>query len=185
MYSEINSDRSRSLFFYAIYGIIIFMKESKKKVIMAMSGGVDSSVSAALLEKAGFDVTGVFMKCWSEEEVKTGVCTAEEDERWARMAAAKIGIPFYSVDLVEEYRQRVVDYFTSEYAAGRTPNPDVMCNREIKFGVFYDWAINEFGADYIATGHYARINLGGEVFTTNFLSLCIHNCPGLLLNIFI
>ena len=131
---------------------------AKKRVICAMSGGVDSSVSAALLKKAGFDVTGVFMKCWSEDEVKTGVCTAEEDERYARMAAAKIGIPFYSVDLVREYKQKVVDYFTSGYAAGRTPNPDVMCNREIKFGVFYDWAIEEFGADCIATGHYARLS---------------------------
>jgi tRNA-specific 2-thiouridylase len=121
-----------------------------------MSGGVDSSVSAALLKKDGWDVTGVFMKCWSEDEVRTGVCNAEEDERYARMAAAKIGVPFYSVDLVKEYKRKVVDYFTAEYAAGRTPNPDVMCNREIKFGVFYDWAINEFGADYIATGHYTR-----------------------------
>jgi len=133
------------------------MARKNKKIICAMSGGVDSSVSAALLKKAGFDVTGVFMKCWSEDEVKTGVCTAEEDERYARMAAAKIGIPFYSVDLVKEYKQKVVDYFTAEYAAGRTPNPDVMCNREIKFGAFYDWAMNEFGVDYIATGHYARV----------------------------
>lgn len=133
------------------------MAQKKKKVIMAMSGGVDSSVSAALLKGGGFEVSGVFMKCWSEEEVKTGVCTAEEDERYARMAAAKIGIPFYSIDLVDEYSQKVVDYFTSQYAAGSTPNPDVMCNREIKFGVFYDWAVNEFGADYIATGHYTRL----------------------------
>ncbi len=139
--------------------IIKFMKMNmrKPKIIVAMSGGVDSSVSAALLNEGGFSVTGVFMKCWSEDEVKTGVCTAEEDERYARMAAAKIGIPFYSVDFVREYKQKVVDYFTAEYAAGRTPNPDVMCNREIKFGVFYDWAMKEFGADYIATGHYSRL----------------------------
>lgn len=128
----------------------------KPRVVVAMSGGVDSSVSAALLKKEGLDVTGVFMKCWSEDEVKTGVCTAKEDERYARMAAAKIRVPFYSVDLVKEYKQKVVDYFTAEYASGRTPNPDVMCNREIKFGVFYDWAIKEFGADYVATGHYVR-----------------------------
>ncbi|MFY9457379.1 MAG: tRNA 2-thiouridine(34) synthase MnmA [Candidatus Spechtbacterales bacterium] len=133
------------------------MNKDKKKIIVAMSGGVDSSVSAALLKRAHFDVTGVFMKCWSDEEAKTGVCTAEEDERYARMAAAKIGVPFYSVDLVKEYKQGVVDYFVSEYAAGRTPNPDVMCNREIKFGVFYDWATQKFGADYMATGHYARL----------------------------
>ena len=136
------------------------MEIDKKKIIVAMSGGVDSSVSAALLKGEGWDVTGVFMKCWSEDEVKTGVCTAEEDERYARMAAAKVEIPFYSVDLVREYKQKVVDYFTAEYAAGRTPNPDVMCNREIKFGVFYDWAINDFRADYIATGHYARLEGG-------------------------
>ncbi|MBI1888510.1 MAG: tRNA 2-thiouridine(34) synthase MnmA [Candidatus Spechtbacteria bacterium] len=123
----------------------------------AMSGGVDSAVSAALLKKAGFDVAGVFMKCWSEDEVRTGVCTAEEDEMWARRAAAKIGIPFYSVDLVKEYKKRVVEYFVREYKAGRTPNPDVMCNKEIKFGMFYDMAMKEFTADYVATGHYARI----------------------------
>lgn len=134
--------------------------ERNRRVIVAMSGGVDSSVSATLLKKEGWDVMGVFMKCWSEDEAKTGVCTAEEDERYARMAAAKIGISFYSVDLVEEYKKKVVDYFISEYDAGRTPNPDVMCNREIKFGVFYDLAMNEFRADYVATGHYARLKGG-------------------------
>ena len=140
----------------------------KKKVICAMSGGVDSSVSAAILNKKGYNVTGVFMKCWQAELANspaklgwdTKPCSAEEDEMWARRAAAKIGIPFYSVDLVGEYKDRVFDYFIAEYKAGRTPNPDVMCNREIKFGVFYDWAINEFGADYIATGHYARLRQG-------------------------
>ncbi len=127
-----------------------------KRVIVAMSGGVDSSVSAALLKKSGYDAIGVFMKCWSSEP-----CSAEEDETWARRAAARIGMRFYSVDLVAEYKNRVFDYFITEYKAGRTPNPDIMCNREIKFGVFYDWAISEFGADYIATGHYARLELGG------------------------
>jgi len=127
----------------------------KKKVICAMSGGVDSSVSAALLKKDGYDVAGVFMKCWD-----TKSCSAEEDEMWARRSAAKIGIPFYSVDLVNEYKQRVFDYFIEGYKAGLTPNPDVMCNREIKFGAFYDWAVDEFGADYIATGHYARLKNG-------------------------
>lgn len=136
------------------------MTSRNKKVIVAISGGVDSSVSAALLKEAGFGVGGVFMKCWSASQYAESPCTAEEDERWARRAAARIGIPFYSVDLVKEYKQRVVDYFVAEYKAGRTPNPDVMCNREIKFGVFYDWAINEFGADYIATGHYARLKGG-------------------------
>lgn len=138
------------------------MIKKQKKVICAMSGGVDSSVSAALLRKRGFDVTGVFMKCWQDDVGFTkphiGQCTAEEDERYARMAAAKIGIPFYSVDLVKEYKKRVVEYFVSEYKAGRTPNPDVMCNKEIKFGMFYDMVTEEFGADYVATGHYARVS---------------------------
>lgn len=148
-----------------------------------MSGGVDSSVSAALLKEAGFDVSGIFMKCWSEEEVRTGVCTAQEDEKWARRAAAKIGIPFYAVDFVKEYKRKVVDYFVAEYKAGRTPNPDVMCNREIKFGVFYDWAINEFGADYVATGHYARLNRGYEdkVFTSGSFSPRQRGAPRLRL----
>lgn len=127
-----------------------------------MSGGVDSSVSAALLKEAGYDVVGVFMRCWS---VRSGImpeeCSAEEDEHWARRAAFALNIPFYSVDLVREYKNRVVDYFVSEYRAGRTPNPDVMCNEQIKFGVFFDKAINDFGADYIATGHYARLRREG------------------------
>ena len=134
--------------------------ERSRRVIIAMSGGVDSSVSAALLKEAGFDVVGIFMKCWSEEEVKTGVCTAEEDERWARRAALKIGIPFYTVDLVKEYREKVVEYFVREYEVGLTPNPDVMCNKEIKFGLFYDMAMREFGADLVATGHYSRVKNG-------------------------
>lgn len=137
-------------------------KNKDVKVIVAMSGGVDSSVSAALLKEQGYDVVGVFMRCWNADDFKQGECTAEEDEYWARRAAQKIGIPFYSVDLVDEYKNRVVDYFVGEYAAGRTPNPDVMCNNEIKFGVFYDKVINEFGADYIATGHYARVRHTGE-----------------------
>ncbi|MEX0877953.1 MAG: tRNA 2-thiouridine(34) synthase MnmA [Candidatus Spechtbacterales bacterium] len=134
------------------------------KVVVAMSGGVDSSVSATLLKEQGYDVVGVFMRCWNADDASASSaqalagCTAEEDEYWARRAAQTIGIPFYSVDLVDEYKARVVDYFVSEYGAGRTPNPDVMCNNEIKFGVFYDKAINDFGADYMATGHYARIS---------------------------
>lgn len=128
-----------------------------KKVVVGMSGGVDSSVSAALLKKAGFDVIGAFMRCWNVDDFTAGECTAEEDEYWARRAAATIGIPFYSFGLVAEYKKRVVDYFVREYRAGRTPNPDVMCNEQIKFGVFFDKVINELGADYMATGHYARV----------------------------
>ncbi|MDX1608092.1 MAG: tRNA 2-thiouridine(34) synthase MnmA [Candidatus Spechtbacterales bacterium] len=138
------------------------MNKKDTKVIVAMSGGVDSSVSAALLKEQGYDVRGVFMRCWNADDFKAGECTAEEDEYWARRAAGAIGIPFYSVDLVKEYKARVVDYFVKEYSAGRTPNPDVMCNNEIKFGVFYDKVIEDMGADYIATGHYARVERKGD-----------------------
>jgi len=139
----------------------------KTKVIVAMSGGVDSSVSAALLKRDGFDVTGMFMKCWAASAESYGepsaplknfenTCTADDDERMARLAAEKIGIPFYSINLVKEYKKRVVEYLLDGYRQGITPNPDVMCNREIKFGLFFEKAM-ELGADYVATGHYARL----------------------------
>jgi len=137
------------------------MTSKSDKIIVAMSGGVDSSVSAALLKKAGFHVTGIFMKCWDDESMEE--CTAQEDEQWARMAASHLNIPFYSVDLVKEYKDRVVKYFVSGYKAGITPNPDVMCNKEIKFGMFHDLAMHEFGADYVATGHYARLQGNREI----------------------
>ena len=132
-------------------------KNSKNKVVVALSGGVDSAVSAALLKRDGFDVTAVFMKCWDDPDMKFG-CTAEEDEREARRVAAHLDIPLYTFDLVEEYREHVIDYFVGEYARGRTPNPDIMCNKEIKFGAFFKKATEDMGADYVATGHYARIS---------------------------
>jgi len=118
-----------------------------------MSGGVDSSVSAALLKRAGFEVIGVFIRVW---EPSGFVCRWREERREARRAAAHLDIPLSTLDLSREYKKRVVDYFIAEYKSGRTPNPDVMCNKHIKFGVFYDWAMKN-GADFVATGHYAQI----------------------------
>ncbi|MBI1974937.1 MAG: tRNA 2-thiouridine(34) synthase MnmA [Parcubacteria group bacterium] len=135
--------------------------KKKETVFCAMSGGVDSSVAAALLQEAGFDVVGVFMYNWHQAEMLTcrniemSRCPWEEDQESARQAAAKIGIPFYTWDFSEEYKNRVVNYMVSGYAAGETPNPDVMCNKEIKFGLFLEKA-KRMGADYIATGHYVR-----------------------------
>ena len=114
--------------------------KTNAKVIVAMSGGVDSSVSDAFLTKAGFDVTGIFMKCWSSEDPFGEHCTSTDDERMARLAAAKIGIPFYSINLIEEYKKRVVDYMLAGYKKGITPNPDVMCNKESRFGLFFETA---------------------------------------------
>ncbi len=118
-----------------------------------MSGGVDSSVSAALLLEQGYDVTGVFIKVWQPDFIE---CTWKEDRLDALRVAAQLGIPFVTLDLEKEYKQGVIDYMIEEYRIGRTPNPDVMCNREVKFGAFWRWA-KEQGADYIATGHYAQV----------------------------
>jgi tRNA-uridine 2-sulfurtransferase len=133
--------------------------KNKARVIVAMSGGVDSSVSAALLKSGGFDVTGMFMRCWSADDPFGENCSTNDDERMARLAAEKIGIPFYSVNLIQGYKKRVVQYLLDGYKKGITPNPDVMCNKEIKFGLFFDKAM-ELGADYVATGHYARLYEG-------------------------
>ena len=132
------------------------MDKSKIKVCIGLSGGVDSSVAAYLLKKEGYDVFAMFMQNWHEADATLhGDCEWEEDRFVAEMVARKIGIPFYFVDLSRTYRQRVVDYMFDEYAKGRTPNPDVLCNREIKFDAFLEVAI-KYGADYVATGHYCR-----------------------------
>lgn len=127
-----------------------------KKVFVGLSGGVDSSVSAALLKDAGALVSGVFIKGWYPPGMP---CSWSTDRRDAMRVAAKLHIPFTTLDAEKEYKEGVIDYLLKEYAAGRTPNPDVMCNREVKFGAFYAYA-KERGADFIATGHYARMKNG-------------------------
>ena len=126
------------------------------KVCVGLSGGVDSSVAALLLKQQGYDVFALFMQNWHDASTTLhGDCEWEEDRFVAELVARKIGIPFYFVDLSKEYRQRVVDYMFDEYEKGRTPNPDVLCNREIKFDAFLKRAV-KLGADYVATGHYCR-----------------------------
>lgn len=124
----------------------------KQKVFVGMSGGVDSSVSAALLKEAGYDVTGVFLKVWQPDFLP---CNWKEERLDAMRVAAVLDIPFLTIDLEKEYKQEVVDYMIAEYRRGRTPNPDVMCNKEIKFGAFLKKAL-AMGADAVATGHYAQ-----------------------------
>jgi len=150
---------------------------NKKSVYVGVSGGVDSSVSAYLLKQAtpnnfeklfgrptpkgfsGYDVTGVFIRVWYPDFLE---CNWKNERRDAMKVCAELGIPFKELDLEDVYKKEVADYMISEYKAGRTPNPDVMCNKYVKFGGFFDWAINE-GADYVATGHYARISSGDEI----------------------
>ncbi|MEZ7993107.1 MAG: tRNA 2-thiouridine(34) synthase MnmA [Flavobacteriaceae bacterium] len=127
-----------------------------KRVIVGLSGGVDSSVTAYLLKEQGYEVIGLFMKNWHDDSVTiSNECPWLEDSNDALIVAEKLGIPFQVVDLSEQYKERIVDYMFDEYEKGRTPNPDVLCNREIKFDVFMDIALN-LGADYVATGHYCR-----------------------------
>lgn len=128
---------------------------SQIRVVVGMSGGVDSSVTAYLLKEQGYDVIGIFMKNWEEKD-ENGVCTATEDYQDVQRVAEQIGIPYYSINFEKEYWDRVFTYFLEEYKKNRTPNPDVMCNKEIKFKAFLDYAM-ELGADYLATGHYARV----------------------------
>lgn len=129
----------------------------KPLVYVAMSGGVDSSVAAALLKERGFDVVGVFMKPWQPKI--DNFCLWKEDRRDAMRAASTLGIPLLTWDFSKQYKKAVTDYMIREYKAGRTPNPDVMCNREIKFGIFFDKALKA-GADFIATGHYVLLKDG-------------------------
>jgi tRNA-specific 2-thiouridylase len=131
------------------------MNQAKKRVYIGMSGGVDSSVAAALLHDKGHDVVGVYMKNWSQD-LPGHHCPWEEDYKDAKRVAVKLGIDFKMFDFQTQYKQKVVDYMIDEYKAGRTPNPDVMCNQEIKFKLFLDTAL-ENGADMIATGHYSRV----------------------------
>ncbi len=128
----------------------------KKRVVVGLSGGVDSSVAASLLLEQGYEVIGVFMKNWHDESVTlSGECPWQADSTDAVMVAAKLGIPFVTLDFSKEYYERIVTYMFDEYGKGRTPNPDVLCNREIKFDLFVQ-AADKLGADYVATGHYCR-----------------------------
>jgi tRNA-uridine 2-sulfurtransferase len=128
----------------------------KKRVVVGLSGGVDSSVAAYLLKEQGYDVIGMFMKNWHDDSVTiSNECPWLDDSNDAMIVAQHLGIPFQAIDLSTEYKERIVDYMFVEYKAGRTPNPDVLCNREIKFDVFLDAAV-KLGADFVATGHYCR-----------------------------
>ena len=131
-----------------------------KTVIVGMSGGVDSSVAALLLKQQGYNVIGVFMKNWEEKD-EDGVCTSTSDYEDVISVCDRIGIPYYTVNFTREYWDRVFTYFLDEYKRGRTPNPDVLCNKEIKFKAFLDFAMRS-GADLLATGHFARLQKSGD-----------------------
>lgn len=137
------------------------MKDKKDtKVVVGISGGVDSSVAALLLKEEGYDVVGIFMKNWDDTD-ENGVCTAEVDYEDAVAVCNQIDIPYYSINFEKEYYDRVFTYFLDEYKKGRTPNPDIMCNKEIKFKAFLDFA-KSLGADFVATGHYARVDRSAD-----------------------
>ncbi len=135
-------------------------EDMSERVILGMSGGVDSSVSALLLQQQGYEVIGLFMKNWDEKD-ETGVCTATEDYIDVGRVAAQLDIPYYTVNFAQEYWDKVFEYFLKEYRAGRTPNPDVMCNTQIKFSAFLDYALKLEGS-YIAMGHYAQVEKRGK-----------------------
>ncbi len=137
-------------------------RKNGTKVALGMSGGVDSSVCAHLLKEQGYEVTGVFLECW-----RAPGCRAEEDRKDALKVALELDIPFTTLDFKQAYKDKVVEYFFDEYAAGRTPNPDVLCNKEIKFGLFYAWAMKH-GFDCVATGHYAAVT---EEHGTTYLAI--------------
>ena len=143
-----------------------------KRVIVGLSGGVDSSVAAYLLQSQGYEVIGLFMKNWHDESVTLSAeCPWLEDSNDAMLVAQKLGIAFQTVDLSQEYKARIVDYMFAEYAAGRTPNPDVLCNREIKFDVFLKIALS-LGADYVATGHYCQKSESHDASGNTIYHLC-------------
>ena len=134
----------------------------KAKVVVALSGGVDSSVAAYLLKDQGYDLIGLFMKNWHDESVTiSDECPWLEDSNDAMLVAEKLNIPFQVVDLSKDYKEKIIDYMFDEYSKGNTPNPDILCNREIKFDVFMDVALS-LGADYVATGHYSSIKINND-----------------------
>jgi tRNA-specific 2-thiouridylase len=144
-----------------------------KRVCVGLSGGVDSAVAAAMLLEQGYEVTGVFITCWSGPG-----CRSDEDRQDALDVALFLGIPFIHLDFQKAYKERVFEYMMGEYEAGRTPNPDVMCNREIKFGLFYDWALEQTdgkpsGFDFVATGHYAQIGYSSKLKAQSLKQFCL------------
>jgi len=143
-----------------LYNVVYMLNKGKNiKVAVGMSGGVDSSVAAALLLKQGYDVIGIFIQFWAETidgKVRDNICCSLEAQQDARRVCQKLGIPFYTMNMRAPFKENVVDYFIEEYGQGRTPNPCVMCNKQIKFGEFWKNA-KALGADYIATGHYAEV----------------------------
>ncbi|MEI6843385.1 MAG: tRNA 2-thiouridine(34) synthase MnmA [bacterium] len=141
------------------------MVSKGKKVFVGVSGGVDSSVALALLKRQGYDVTGVFLRVWNPDFLE---CNWREERRDAMRVCATLGVPFITLDCQEEYKKEVADYMINEYRVGRTPNPDVFCNKYVKFGVFLKKAL-EMGADYVATGHYAVVHKNSKYFSGNIL----------------